>query len=122
MYVGIPGLCPTRDENSSDDNSDDIMPALLTKRDNAGWDSSDDDSLDDDCDDDEYDLPKSNFADIEIIGNLTSKVRKSKPILKGTKTGISKPERLTGSWCMTSGDTTTERKTNYSPRSCSGMS
>ena len=69
MYVGIPGLCPTRDENSSDDNSDDIMPALLTKRDNAGWDSSDDDSLDDSLDDDEYDLPKSNFADIEIIGN-----------------------------------------------------
>ena len=99
------------------------MPVLLTKRDN-GWDSSENDLLDGDSDDDEYDLPKkSNFADIEIIGNLTSKVRKSnKPILKGTKTGISKPERLTGSWCMTSGDTTTERETNYSPRSCSGMS
>ena len=50
-YAGMPGLVP-RDPESSDDNSDDSMPVLLT-RNNLGWDSSDDDSSDDDCNDDE---------------------------------------------------------------------
>ena len=68
----MPGLVP-RDTESSDDDSDDSMPVLLT-RSNHGWDSSDDDSSDDDCDNNEYDLPKSNSNDIEMIGNLTSKV------------------------------------------------
>ena len=89
----MPGLVP-RDTESSDDDSDDSMPVLLT-RSNQGWDSSDDNSSDDDCeDDDEYDLPKSNFNDIEMIGNLTSKVKRPKSALKAdTKTGTSKPAR-----------------------------
>ena len=92
-YTGMPGLV-SRDPDSSDDDSDDSMPFLLS-RSNIGWDSSDDDSSDDDCDDDEYDLPKSNFNDIEMIGNLTSKVKRPKPALKAeTKTGTSKPARL----------------------------
>ena len=48
-----------------------------------------------DCDDDEYDLPKSNLNDIEMIGNLTSKVKRPKSALNAdTKTGTSKPARL----------------------------
>ena len=70
------------------------MPVLLT-RSNNGWDSSDDDLSDDDRDDDEYDLPKNNFNDIKMIGNLTSKVKRLKSALKAdTKTGTSKPARL----------------------------
>lgn len=92
LYAGMPGLEP-RDADSSDDDLDNSMPVLLT-RSNNGWDSSDDES-DDDCDDEEYDLSKSNFTDIEMIGNLTSKARKPKSAFKAdTKTGMSKPARL----------------------------
>ena len=111
-YTGMPGLVP-RDAESSDDDLDDSMPVLLT-RSNHGWDSSDDDSSDDDCDDDKYDLPKSNFNDIKIIGNLTSKVRKPKSALEAdAKTGTSKPARLIGMWRIINRDTTTERGTIF---------
>ena len=121
LYAGIPGLVPRDHADSSDNNSDDSMSILLT-RSNHGWDSSDDNSSDNDCDDDEYDLPKSNFNDIEMIGNLTSKVRRPKSVLKAdTKTSMSKPARLIGIWRMTSGDTTTGRGANSS-LSCLGMS
>ena len=42
-YAGMPGLEP-RDTDSSNDNSNDSMPVLLT-RSNHGWNSSDDDLI-----------------------------------------------------------------------------
>ena len=40
-------------------------------------------------------MPKSNFNDIKMIGNLTSKVKRPKSALKADmKSGTSKPARL----------------------------